>query len=207
MANNYSSKFFSGATNGVIVTVSSTDFSRVVAIHAAAVTTTGTFAITQKSTSEDKIKFQATLLDPSQKNTIHVRQDKTRSMAKMESLLLLWIQDLDQRGILVGTKQIQAKAKSLYLHVKENFEDKTEAEMKETFVASNGWLHQYKKRHDIKIEKMTKWNAKSGNHYETADFLDNKQLETLHHDLETGRNKEQAKIFDVDNYDKSTTTE
>ena len=24
----------------------------------------------------DKIKFQATLLDPSQKNTIHVRQDK-----------------------------------------------------------------------------------------------------------------------------------
>jgi|TARA_R100001163_G_C5062284_1_gene199331 hypothetical protein len=58
MANNYSSKYFGGATNGVIVTVSSTDFSRVVAIHAAAVTTTGTFAITQKSTSEDKIKFQ-----------------------------------------------------------------------------------------------------------------------------------------------------
>ncbi len=56
MANNYTSKYFGGATNGVIVTTS--DVTRVVAIHAAAVTATGTFAITQKSTSEDKIKFQ-----------------------------------------------------------------------------------------------------------------------------------------------------
>ena len=53
MANNYSSKYFGGATNGVIVTVSSTDFSRVVAVHAAAVTATGTFAL-----SDSKIKFQ-----------------------------------------------------------------------------------------------------------------------------------------------------
>ena len=98
----------------------------------------------------EKIKFQATLLDPSQKNA-----NKSRSMAKMESLLLSWIQDLDQRGVLVGAKQIQAKAKSLYLHVKENFENKTEAEIKETFGASNGWMHQYKKRHDIKIGKET----------------------------------------------------
>jgi len=48
MANNYSSKYFGGATNGVIVTVSSTDFSRVVAVHAAAVS----------DSTGDKIKFQ-----------------------------------------------------------------------------------------------------------------------------------------------------
>ena len=56
MANNYSSKFFGGATNGVIVTVSSTNFSRVVAVHAAAVTATGTFALSDST--GDKIKFQ-----------------------------------------------------------------------------------------------------------------------------------------------------
>ena len=43
--------------------------------------------------------------------------------------------------------------------------------------------------------------------YETADFLDDQEaesnfeeLETCHHDLETEGNKEQAKIFDEDNY-------
>lgn len=54
MANNYTSKFFSGATNGVIVTTS--DITRVTAIHAAAVTATGTFALSDST--GDKIKFQ-----------------------------------------------------------------------------------------------------------------------------------------------------
>ncbi len=54
MANNITSKFFTGATNGVIVTT--TDTTRVVAIHAVAVTAGGTFAL--KDTTEDKIKFQ-----------------------------------------------------------------------------------------------------------------------------------------------------
>ena len=56
MSNNITSKFFTGATNWVIVTT--TNITRIVAIHATAVTATGTFALTQKSTSEDKIKFQ-----------------------------------------------------------------------------------------------------------------------------------------------------
>ena len=54
MANNYTSKFFGGATNGVIVTTS--DITRVTAIHAAAVTATGTFALSDST--GDKIKFQ-----------------------------------------------------------------------------------------------------------------------------------------------------
>ena len=54
MANNITSKFFTGATNGVIVTT--TDVTRVVAIHATAVTATGTFALSEGGV--DKIKFQ-----------------------------------------------------------------------------------------------------------------------------------------------------
>ena len=102
-----------------------------------------------------KLKFQATMVNPS--------QNRTRSMDKMESLLSLWIQDLDKRGIIIGIEQIQAKAKSLYLLVKETFQDKTEAEIKETFVASNGWLQQFKLRHDIKNLSLS-GKAKSAIH-------------------------------------------
>jgi len=54
MANNITSKFFTGATNGVIVTTS--DVTRVVAIHATAVTATGTFSLSEGGV--DKIKFK-----------------------------------------------------------------------------------------------------------------------------------------------------
>ena len=54
MANNITSKFFTGATNGVIVTTS--DVTRVVAIHATAVTATGTFALSEGGVN--KIQFQ-----------------------------------------------------------------------------------------------------------------------------------------------------
>ena len=54
MANNITSKFFTGATNGVIVTT--TNVTRVVAIHATAVTATGTFALSEGG--ENKLKFQ-----------------------------------------------------------------------------------------------------------------------------------------------------
>ena len=109
-----------------------------------------------------KLKFQATMVNPS--------LNRTRSMDKMESLLSLWIQDLDKRGIIIGIKQIQSKAKSLYLLVKETFQDKTEAEIKETFGASNGWFYNYIKRHDIKIEKQT------GRHYVSTPL----DLKTVH---------------------------
>ena len=108
----------------------------------------------------EKIKIQATLSNPSQYNVIK----RTRSMEEMEGLLSLWVQDLDQRGIHVGTKEIQTKAKYLYLQVKDNFADKTETEIKETFLASNGWFDLYKKRHNIKIGKLT-GKAKSADHY------------------------------------------
>ena len=95
----------------------------------------------------EKLKLQATLANSAQHSGILISKiERTRSMAKMESLLSLWVQDLDKKGILVGAIQIQTKAKSLYLHVKENFEDKTEAEIKETFGASNGWFYNYKKK-------------------------------------------------------------
>ena len=119
----------------------------------------------------ENIKFQATLANPSQHSAaLVIKTERTRSMEKMEGLLSLWVQNLDQRGVIVGRKQIKTKAKSLYFHTKKNFEDKTEAEIKETFGASNGWFYNYIKRHDIKIEKQT------GRHYVSTPL----DLTTVH---------------------------
>ena len=70
-------------------------------------------------------------------------------MEKMEKLLLLWILDFDQKGIPVFSSAIPTKAVSLFQHVKENLEDKTETEIKETFKGSMGWFDRFKKCHDL----------------------------------------------------------
>ena len=70
-------------------------------------------------------------------------------MEKMEKLLVLWILDFDQRDIPVFASAIQTKAVSLFQHVKENLEDKTETEIKETFKGSMGWFDRFKKCHDL----------------------------------------------------------
>ena len=59
-------------------------------------------------------------------------------MEKMEKLILLWIPDFDQKGIPVFSSAIPTKAVSLFQHIKENLEDKTETEIKETFKGSMG---------------------------------------------------------------------
>ena len=123
----------------------------------------------------------ATLSDPSQHNTVLVsrRTRQSRSMEKMESLLSLWVQDLDQRGIIVASKQIQTKAKSLYLQVKEKFQNKTEAEIKETFMASNTWLHLFRKRHNKNILKVC-GKAKSANNYAANPSGLKRYIKTVH---------------------------
>ena len=124
----------------------------------------------------EKLRSQAT--NPLQHNAIIVTT-RTRSMEEMESLLSLWVQDLDQRGILVGKKEIQTKARSLYLQVKDNFEDKTETEIKETFVASNGWFHLFKKRHDKKIVNVY-GKAKSADRYAATPSHLKCHIKTVH---------------------------
>jgi hypothetical protein len=106
-------------------------------------------------------KAQATVANPSSKNKIVVK--RTDNMEKMEKLLDLWILDLDQRGIPVCTSVIQTKAVSLFNHIKANNSNMTEAEIKEEFIASNGWFERFKKRQDIKNVKLV-GESKSSDH-------------------------------------------
>jgi hypothetical protein len=68
----------------------------------------------------------------------------------MEDVLSSWMLDVEQRGIQLRNSQIQAKGRTLFLHIQNNLEDKTEDEVKETFEASNGWLHNFRKRRTAK---------------------------------------------------------
>ena len=92
-------------------------------------------------------------------------------MEKMEKLLDLWILDLDQRGIPVCTSVIQTKAASLFNHIKANNSNMTEAEIKEEFVASNGWFERFKKRQDIKNVKLV-GESKSADHEAAEKYPD-----------------------------------
>ena len=101
---------------------------------------------------KDKLKLQASTTNPSQTNAVYM--DRTPTMEKTENLLSLWVLDLEQRGIAVGKSQIQTKARSLFLTLKGNLVNPTLAESKESFVASNGWFENFKRRHEIKSVKL-----------------------------------------------------
>ena len=138
----------------------------------------------------DKLRLQASTANPSQKNLILIA--RTRAFEKMEKLLSLWVLDLDHRAIPVGKRQIQKKARSLYFHVYENLEDKSEFEMNQKeFVASNGWFENYKKRHDIKSVKLL-GEAKSADQKAANTYP--QELQTI---IDEGGYSD-AQIFNVD---------
>jgi Tc5 transposase DNA-binding domain/CENP-B N-terminal DNA-binding domain len=64
-------------------------------------------------------------------------------MDDMECLLMMWIEDCNQKRIPLNQMLIQAKAISLYNKLKENEDEVRE---KETFSASRGWFYNFRKR-------------------------------------------------------------
>ena len=138
----------------------------------------------------EKLRLQASTANPSQQNLILI--SRTRTFEKMERLLSLWVLDLDHRAIPVGKRQIQNKARSLYMHVYANLEDKSEFEMNQKdFVASNGWFENYKKRHDIKSVKLI-GEAKSADQQAAKTYP--QELQTI---IDEGGYSEDQ-IFNVD---------
>ena len=68
---------------------------------------------------------------------------RSKAMATMEILLMDWIKRSNDHFTL---KKVKEKALDLYYDIKENQKDKTEQELKETFIASNGWFQKFKQR-------------------------------------------------------------
>ena len=83
-------------------------------------------------------------------------QPRSPAMEAMERLLVTWIENCNKQNFHIDTPMIQAKAKDFFLKVKneQEFCDMTQTELKESFVASKGWFHNFKKRTGVHIQRM-----------------------------------------------------
>lgn len=94
----------------------------------------------------DKIKRTHTgMSSASSSRTIYSRSE---TMGKMEKLLVLWVDDMNQNNVPVTQAVILDKAKSLFDEICK------ESGSTETFTASRGWFHRFKNRskiHNVKL--------------------------------------------------------
>uniref|UniRef100_A0AAQ5YXC4 HTH CENPB-type domain-containing protein n=1 Tax=Amphiprion ocellaris TaxID=80972 RepID=A0AAQ5YXC4_AMPOC len=87
-------------------------------------------------------------------------------LESMERLLVLWLEDQQQRCIPVSLRLTQEKARSLFEKLKR---EKGEGSESEEFGASKGWFMRFKARanlHNFKVQR----EAASGDYKARSDF-------------------------------------
>ena len=68
----------------------------------------------------------------------------------MESLLVIWIEDVNQKRIPVDTATIKQKAISIYKKILVTEPTTSSAQQRKTeFIASGGWFFKFLERHDF----------------------------------------------------------
>ena len=98
---------------------------------------------------EDILKQAEIMTESGVELTISSRQSRSRAMLKMETLIVIWLQDLETRNFPVGLAQIQEKARILFQSINEGLQNKSDYEKKleaKGFDASNGWFQNFQKR-------------------------------------------------------------
>nr|XP_033817050.1 tigger transposable element-derived protein 1-like [Geotrypetes seraphini] len=81
-----------------------------------------------------------------------ITKQRSGLIIKMEKLLIIWLEDQNQRNIPISLSLVQAKARSLFSDLKAHKEND---ECDEEFVASRGWFNRFKVRanlHNIKVQ-------------------------------------------------------
>ncbi|XP_072000501.1 tigger transposable element-derived protein 1-like [Engystomops pustulosus] len=100
-------------------------------------------------------------------NATIITKQRSGIIIEMERLLIIWIEDQNQRNMPISLSLVQEKARSLYNDLKET---RTEGEdCSEDFVASKGWFNRFKERahlHNIKVQG----GAASANISAASDF-------------------------------------
>jgi hypothetical protein len=74
--------------------------------------------------------------------SIQCTGNRSSVLTEMESLLITWLEDCNQKRIPIGTNNITVKALSLFSSLKEN-EFKRDSKI---FSASRGWFEQFQAR-------------------------------------------------------------
>ena len=75
-------------------------------------------------------------------------------MLEMERLLCAWIENCNNRNTPISLAEVLFKAQSLFKFAKTKFDDLTEAEINQPFVASPGWWDRYSKRMNLASENL-----------------------------------------------------
>lgn len=74
---------------------------------------------------------------------------RNRNVAKMEEMLMIWIQDLIHKTVPLDTRTIRFQANEFYEYLEEK--DPT----KESFVGSKGWFEKFKLRYGLHNMKFS----------------------------------------------------
>ncbi|XP_053413462.1 PRKR-interacting protein 1 isoform X2 [Nycticebus coucang] len=101
-------------------------------------------------------------------NATIITKQRSGLIIEMERLLIIWIQDQNQRNMPVSLPLVQEKARSLFNDLKAA-RTACEGDCKEEFVASRGWFNRFKERanlHNIKARD----GAATANVRATSDF-------------------------------------
>jgi hypothetical protein len=84
-------------------------------------------------------------------SSVQCTRNRTRIMIEMEDLLIIWLEDCNQKRIPIDGNNIKIKALSLFSSLKkEKYQEDSS-----TFLASKGWLENFKSRSGVKNIKLT----------------------------------------------------
>ena len=95
-----------------------------------------------------------------------ITKQRSGLIIEMERLLVLWLEDQNQRRMPISLMLIQEKAKSLFEMLKAEKGDESEGEV---FAASRGWFHRFSSRanlHNIRVQG----EAASADYAAASDF-------------------------------------
>ena len=101
---------------------------------------------------KDKDHISAHLKSATPMNSTMITKQRSGVLMEMERLLLLWIEDNNQRSMPLSEQIICEKARTLYEALKK--ESDQDGETVETFVASKGWFTRFKVRGNLTNRKM-----------------------------------------------------
>jgi hypothetical protein len=114
-----------------------------------------------------RVKFVQVLLQVPQKNAKTVSISRDSKIEKLEKALTIWIEDQSQRKVALSGQIIREKALRLYEQLSQP--DSLEENNERTFLASKGWLENFKKRVALHNVKTTGESA-SADHSAAKDF-------------------------------------
>ena len=110
---------------------------------------------TVASIIHDKERIMANVKGATPLNSTVITKQRSGVLVEMERLLMMWIEDNNQRCMPLSERLICEKARSLYEDLKKDSDDGGDNEgVNESFLASKGWFNRFKVRANLNNRKL-----------------------------------------------------